>query len=204
MSIVKQTDRFIRNTFINGIIFLIPLVALCWVFSGALGGIVAVISGAQNSAWVKAHGGLLLLLPTVLLLSIAVVFASGILVHLTVLARAKNWLERQVLGLMPGYDFLKSMMEEKLHVKENKGTPVLVKWQASRQLGILIDEQDGSAVVFFPSGAITGGGAVHVVAATQLELLSFSLNELENKLNRSGGGLLEQLTSDPLKASDPS
>ena len=34
---------------------------------------------------------------------------------------------------MPGYDFLKSMMEEKLHIKENNGIPVLVQWPASQQ-----------------------------------------------------------------------
>lgn len=182
----------IRNTFINGIIFLIPLVALGWVFSGAIGGIAGAVSGAQSNSWVQSHGGLLLLLPIVVLALVGFIFALGILVHIALLQRAKNWLENQVLDMMPGYDFLKSMMEEKLHVREKKGTPVLVQWPSSQQLGILVEEKDGSAVVFFPNSTIIGGGAVHVVHAAQITRLSFSLTELDNILTRSGGGLLEQ------------
>ena len=193
MSIIQQTGGFIRNTFINGIIFLIPLVALGWVFSGAIGAIVAVVGSTQNNPWVKSHGGLLLLLPIVVLLLVAFIFALGILVHVTLLSRAKNWLEQQVLDVVPGYNFLKTMMEEKLHVKGNNGMPVLVQWPASQQLGILIEEKDGRAVIFFPNGTIIGGGDIHVVDATQITRLSFPLTELDNILIRSGGGLLEQL-----------
>jgi uncharacterized membrane protein len=193
MSIIRQTGVSIRKTFINGVIFLIPLVALGWVFSGAVEGIVAAVESAQNNPWVKSHGGLLLLLPMVVLLSAAFIFALGILVHITLLSRAKNWVEQRVLDMMPGYNFLKSMMEEKLHVKENDGKPVLVHWPASQQLGILIDEKDGCAVVFFPNGTLIGGGAIHVVDAGLITRLSCSLTELDDILIRSGGGLLEQL-----------
>jgi uncharacterized membrane protein len=193
MSIIRQTVSFIRSTFINGIIFLIPLVALGWIFSGAIAGIFTLLGSAQNSPWVKSHGGLLLLLPVVVLLAIAFVFALGILVHITLLSRAKNWLEQQVLDMMPGYDFLKSMTEEKLHVREKDGIPVLVQWPASQQLGILVDEKDDRAVIFFPSGAIIGGGAVHVVDASQVTRLSVTLTEFDDILIRSGGGLLEKL-----------
>ncbi len=192
MSIIRQTGGMVRNTFINGLIFLIPLVALGWVFSGAIGGIAGVVGGAQSSPWVQSHGGLLLLLPVVVLLLITFIFALGILVHIALLRRAKNWLEHQVLDLMPGYDFLKSMMEEKLHVKENNGVPVLVQWPASQQLGILVEEKDGRAVIFFPNSGIIGGGAIHVVNVAQVTRLSISLTEFDNILIRSGGGLLEQ------------
>jgi uncharacterized membrane protein len=192
MNIIRQTGGMVRNTFINGLIFLIPLVALGWVFSGAISGIAGAVGGAQNSPWVRLHGGLLLLLPIVLLLLIAFIFALGVLVHITLLRRAKNWLEHQVLDMMPGYDFLKSMMEEKLHVRENNGVPVLIQWPASQQLGILVEEKGERAVVFFPNSTIIGGGAIHVVDAVQVTRLSLSLSELDNILIRSGGGLLEQ------------
>jgi uncharacterized membrane protein len=183
----------VRGTFINGIIFLIPLVALGWVFSGAITGIVSAVGSAQDSPWIRSHGGLLLLLPLGVILVVAFVFALGILVHITVLRRAKNWLEAQVLDLMPGYNFMKSMMEEKLHVKGNNGVPVLVQWPASQQLGILIEEKDDRAVVFFPTGTILGGGSVHIVKTSQLTRLSFSLTDLDNIFIRSGSGLLEQV-----------
>ncbi len=193
MSIVRQTSGIIRNTFINGIIFLIPLVALGWVFSGAIGGVLTFFGTAQKNPWVDQHGGLLLLLPLVIMLLLAFIFALGILVHIALLSRAKNWLEHQVLDLMPGYDFLKSMMEEKLHVKQSKGLPVLVRWAESQQLGILVDEKEERNVVFFPNSTIFGGGGIHIVNATQVTRLSMTLTDLDNILIRSGGGLLDQM-----------
>ena len=193
MSIIRQTSNIIRSTFINGIIFLIPLVALGWVFSGAISGILTFFGSAQNNLWVGKHGGLFLLLPVVILVLIAFIFALGILVHITVLSRAKNWLEHQVLDMMPGYDFLKSMMEEKLHVKQNDGIPVLVQWHDSQQLGILVDEKASRNVVFFPNSTILGGGAIHVVDATRVTRLPLSLTDFDNILIRSGGGLLGEL-----------
>ncbi|MFC0513049.1 hypothetical protein ACFFGT_02520 [Mucilaginibacter angelicae] len=196
MSLIQQTGNVIRSTFINGIIFLIPLVALGWVFSGAIGGIGTAIGTLQNNLWIKSHGGLVLLLPVVLLAAIAFIFALGILVRIALLRRAKNWVEHQVLDMMPGYNFLKSMMEEKLHVKENNGIPVLVQWPSSEQLGILVDQKVLRCVVFFPNSTILGGGAVHIVDASQVVRLPFSLTEFDNILIRSGGGLLGQLTAE--------
>lgn len=193
MSIIKQTRGIVRDTFINGIIFLIPLVAIGWVFSGAIGGFAAMIGSAQGNAWVKSHGGLVLLLPVIVLSVVFFVFVLGLLVHVALLRRAKNWLEQQVLDLMPGYNFLKSMTEEKLHVKGNKGTPVLVQWPSSQQLGMLVDEQDGRAVVFFPNSTIFGGGAIHVVDMAQVIRLPFSITDYDDVLIRSGGGLLDRL-----------
>jgi uncharacterized membrane protein len=191
MSIIKQTRSIVRDTFINGIIFLIPLVALGWVFSGAIGGIVGVVSGAQSSPWVSSHGGLVLLLPLIVIIVLVLVFVLGLLVHITLLSRAKNWLEQQVLDLVPGYNFLKSMTEEKLHISGNKGTPVLVQWPSSQQLGMMVDEKDGRAVVFFPNSTIFGGGAIHVVDIAQVTQLPFSVTEFDDMLIRSGNGLLD-------------
>jgi len=200
MSILRQTSGIIRNTFINGIIFLIPLVALGWVFSGAISGILTFVGTAQKNPWVDKHGGLLLLLPLVIVLLLAFIFALGILVHIALLSRAKNWIEHQVLDLMPGYDFLKSMMEEKLHVKQNDGLPVLVQWAESRQLGILVQEMADHNVVFFPNSTIFGGGAIHIVKAAQVTRLPITLTDLDNLLIRSGGGLLDSIEASKLES----
>jgi uncharacterized membrane protein len=191
MSIIKQTRGIVRDTFINGVIFLIPLVALGWVFSGAISGIAGAIGGAQGSPWVRSHGGLVLLLPVIILATVFFVFILGLLVHVALLQRAKSWLEQQVLDLMPGYNFLKSMTEEKLHVKSKQGVPVLVQWPTSQQLGMMVDQKDGRAVVFFPNSTIFGGGAIHVVDMAQVTELPFSVTEFDDILIRSGNGLLD-------------
>jgi uncharacterized membrane protein len=190
MNPVRKTENFFRKTFINGIIFLIPVVAIIWLFSGAITSVVSVFSGMKDNEMVKKSGGLLFLFFAGIILIIAVIFMVGILIHFTFLRKFNDWIEKQVLGLIPGYDFFKSMMEERLHVKSSKGKAVLVKWNMSQQLGIEIEEHaDNTCTVYFPHSALTGGGEVHIVSKEQITVLDMPLSELDEIFNRFGKGL---------------
>ena len=190
MNHLNKTRDFIWKTFINGIVFLIPVVALIWIFSEAIGGIASIFSELQNNSMIKTLGGPFFLSLLALLFLLAFIFLIGLLVHFTFLRNFNSWLERQVLGLIPGYDFLKSTMEEKLNIKSNKGKVVLVKWDQSQQLGIQVDEHpDGTCTVFFPYSSLTGGGEVHIVSKNRVAVLGMPLSELEETFYRFGKGL---------------
>jgi hypothetical protein len=65
----------------------------------------------------------------------------------------------------------------------------------------LVDEKEDRNVVFFPNSTIFGGGAIHIVNASQVTRLSITLTDLDNILIRSGGGLLNEL--DEKNATNP-
>src|SRR5450432_2041864 len=142
MNTVNKTKKFLRQTFINGVLFLVPVVALAWIFSGAIGGMVTVFGSMQQNESVKKMGGPLFLLLAGILCITAIIFMTGILIHLTLLRKFNDWLENRVLAMVPGYDLYKNMMEEKLHIKQADGKPVLVQWAESKQLGVQVEEHD--------------------------------------------------------------
>ncbi|MEP6750101.1 MAG: hypothetical protein ABJB86_20350 [Bacteroidota bacterium] len=190
MNTVNKTTNFIRQTFINGIIFLVPVVALAWIFSGAISGMVSLFGGMQKNETVKKMGGPLFLLLLVIIGIVAIIFITGILIHFTFLRKFNDWLENRVLGMVPGYELYKTMMEEKLHIKHGEGKPVLVQWAESQQLGVQIEEHSNdTCTVYFPHASLTGGGTVQIVAKKLITVLDMPLNEMDDVMNKSGKGM---------------
>ncbi|MES1220097.1 MAG: DUF502 domain-containing protein, partial [Bacteroidota bacterium] len=165
-------------------------VAVAWLFSGAVSGMISFISGMKGNETIHKLGGPVFLFFAAIISLAALIFFIGILVNFTFLQKINGWIEQQVLGLIPGYDFFKSMMEEKLHVKSSTGKPVLVQMSVSKQLGIQIEEHaNDSCTVYFPHSVLTGGGEVHVVSKNQVTVLDMPLSELDEVFNRFGKGL---------------
>jgi uncharacterized membrane protein len=187
---VKKTENFILQTFINGVIFLIPIVAVIWIFSGAISGIFSVMYGLKDNMFAKKLGGPIFVFLIAVIGIVLLIFLTGILIHLTLLRKLNSFLEKRVLDLVPGYAFFKSMMEEKLHIKDAVGIVVLVRWNESKQLGIQTEtHSDDTCTVYFPHSSITGGGSVHIVDKSRIQILNLSLNDLDNIFNQFGANL---------------
>lgn len=191
---IKKAKNYLLQTFTNGIIFLVPVVAVVWLFSGAIGGIFSLLLGLKDNAIAKKIGGPFFVFLIASLAIIFLVFLTGLLIHYTFLRRINGWLEKQLLDIIPGYNVLKAMMEEKLHIKEAAGIVVLVHWNESKQLGIQTEEHDNTTcTVYFPHSSITGGGSVHIVDKNRIEPLQLSLNDLDNVFNQFGANLGQYL-----------
>jgi uncharacterized membrane protein len=191
---IKQTKNYLLKTFTNGIIFLIPVVAVGWLFSGAIGSIFSLVFGLKDNIVAKQLGGPFFVFLIGLLSIVLLIFCTGLLIHYTFLRRIDGWLEKRVLNIIPGYNFFKSMMEEKLHIKDAAGIVVLVQWNESKQLAIQTAEHsDETCTVYFPHSSITGGGSIHIVAKNRVTPLNLSLNDLDIVFNQFGANLGQYL-----------
>jgi len=189
-----QENKFelVKQTFVNGLISLIPVVALLWLCSGFIGDIFTTISSLKESTFISNNGGFLLLIPLLLIALIVVILLSGLLVRHTIFKRIDEWFEQKIMNLIPGYGILKSMVEEKVSPTKNLvNKAVLVSWQNSKQLGVLTDTNENIGVVFFPNNTLTGGGSIHLVAMDKIKVLSISLDELDDLITKDGKGLLD-------------
>jgi uncharacterized membrane protein len=190
MSKLTTPKHFLRETFINGIVFLVPITVIIVLFSGAVGGAASVLMAMQKNELVKKSGGLPVLIVAALITVVALVFLVGILIRFAFFQGINQWLENQVLGMVPGYDLYKTMMEEKLHIKHPGGKAVLVQWKESQQLGVQIEQNDnGTCTVYFSNASLTGGGTIHIVPQSQVIELDMPLSQLVEITNKFGDGL---------------
>ncbi len=198
MNNIKKSEHFVKETFINGIIFLIPITVVLVLFSGAISGAVSFFVAMQGNATVQKLGGLPALILAAVAFVVALVFLVGLLIRFTFFRGLNAWLENQVLGMVPGYDLYKTMMEEKLHVKHPGGKVVLVQWKESQQLGVQIEKNNnGTCTVYFSNSSLTGGGSIHIVSQSQVTELAMPLSELAEVTNKFGDGLGKYLTAKP-------
>ncbi len=190
MNNIKKTEHFAKETFINGIIFLIPITVVLVLFSGAISGAVSFFVAMQGNTTVQKFGGLPVLVLVALIFIVSLVFLIGVLIRFAFFKSLNTWLENQVLGMVPGYDLYKTMMEEKLHVKHPGGKAVLVQWKESQQLGVQIEKNDNSTcTVYFSNASLTGGGTIHIVPQNLVTELDMPLSELVEVTNKFGDGL---------------
>lgn len=191
---IIKTKNYLLKTFTNGIVFLIPIVAVIWIFSGAIGSLFSLLFSLKDNAITKQLGGPFFVFLIGLIAVVLLVFCTGFLIHYTFLRKINQWLEKRVLDIIPGYNFFKSMMEEKLHIKDAAGIVVLVQWNESKQLGIQTAEHnDGTCTVYFPHSSVTGGGSIHIVAKKMVTTLNLSLNDLDNVFNQFGANIGQYL-----------
>ncbi len=192
----KIKFELVKQTFINGLISLIPVVALLWLCSGFVGDIFTTISSINNSTLISNNGGLLLLIPLLILALVVLILLSGLLVRHTIFKRIDEWFEQKIMNLIPGYGILKSMVEEKVSPTKNLvNKAVLVSFENSKQLGVLTDTNEDFAVVFFPNNTLTGGGSIHLFTIDKIEILPISLDNLDDIITKDGKGLLEVISN---------
>jgi len=189
---LKIKFESVKQTFINGLISLIPVVALLWLCSGFIGEIFTTISTINNSTFISNNGGLLLLIPLLIIALIALILLSGLLVRHTIFKRIDEWFEQKIMNLIPGYGILKSMVEEKVSPTKNLvNKAVLVSFENSKKLGVLTDKNEEFGVVFFPNNTLTGGGSIHLITMDKIEILPISLDDLDDIITKDGKGLLD-------------
>jgi uncharacterized membrane protein len=195
MNSVKTGKNYIRETFVNGVIFLVPVTVIIVLFSGVISGAFSFFISMQKNNTVQKFGGLPVLLLAALMAVVGVVFLVGVLIRFTFFRGLNAWLENQVLGMVPGYDLYKTMMEEKLHIKHPGGKAVLVQWRESQQLGVQIERNgNGTCTVYFSNASLTGGGTIHIVPQNQIIELDMPLSKLFEITNKFGDGLGEYCT----------
>jgi len=198
MSNINKSRLFVKETFINGIIFLIPITVVLVLFSGAISGAVSFFMAMQSNKMVLEFGGLPVLVLAALLFVVALVFLVGVLIRFAFFKSFNAWLENQVLAMVPGYNLYKGMMEEKLHIKTPGGKAVLVQWNESQQLGVQIEKNDnGTCTVYFSNASLTGGGTIHIVPENLVTELDMPLSELQEVTNKFGAGLGKYLAVKP-------
>lgn len=182
--------KFLNNTLLGGVLFLIPLVIIVIVLHKAYDIMLLLAKPVQQIIPADAVVGV----PVIDVLAILIMIVICLLVG--IFAKSKPamafyakidgiWLE-----LLPGYAWTKTVIGN-LTGAENLAQfkPVIVRLDDQRQLAFELERAaDGSVVVFFPGSPDPRSGAVAYVSPDRIEETSATFLEINKSLKHMGRG----------------
>jgi uncharacterized membrane protein len=123
---------------------------------------------------------------------IVICLLAGLVMRWSRVGSFSNWLERNVLSLLPGYEYLRMRMDDMLSGDERAVEhAVLVRFDDNTCPGRLMEEgPDGTCVVFIPDTPQTNSGAVVIVGNDRVEHLDIPYDRLVSSVRNYGKGLL--------------
>jgi uncharacterized membrane protein len=182
---MKKLFNKIKSTFISGIVLFLPLFILAailqkvYTFMFGFGHKIAGLLGLEKD--------FAPVLTTVLVILLFYVF--GLLVRFSMVTKAKEWIENNLLVYIPTYSKYKAKMMAKLQPGEDLRQPVLVEMNGAWKPGLLLTEEEDKSTVFMPTSPDTDFGEVWVVKSECVQFLAMTAKELKTSLLLGGKGL---------------
>jgi uncharacterized membrane protein len=189
--------RFLKSTMLGGLVVLLPVVVLVAIVVWA--GQLALSFVLPLFAWLpdKSVGGVSVTVLAAVLALVICCFFAGLLAETTIIRRLTKLAERLALSV-PGYALMKNVGANLVGIEgKNLAKTVLVRFEGSYQLGILMETlTDGRHVVFVPGVPRALVGTLHIVAADRVQVLAMSVTTALDTLGRLGVGLQETWAKD--------
>lgn len=202
---MKRIGNFLKATLIGGVVVLLPVILIYLILAEVLE--LAVVMATPIADLFPAGSFDKVHLPVVvaLFLIVGVSFVLGLLLLAGPGRAAGNWIERRVLGPLPGYRVVKSLTKSLGNVDgEESFKPALLRSQdGSREIIYVIENHDdGQATVMIPQTPTAMTGRIRIVDQDHIEPLNASLAEVTAVLGHWGLGTRELLAAN--KATDGS
>jgi uncharacterized membrane protein len=192
---------FLKSTTIGGLGILVPLVVLgaivVWAVQIALQVVLPVFEWLPD----KSVGGVSLAVLAAFLGLVVGCFLAGLFAETALLRHLGDRAERLAMSV-PGYALMKNVGASFVGIEtENAAKTVLVRFEASWQLGFLMETlADGRHVVFIPGVPRALVGTLHIIAADRVQVLALSVSAALDALGRLGVGLREMSVKEPVRA----
>lgn len=189
--------KFLKDTILGGFLFLVPILVVLaisakfWVKMSEIGHKLADTVGLRSTLGLNPG-------PIVaLLLIVLICFLSGLLLRVAFMKNIRNGLDMVLDKFIPGYEFYKITLEEKIRYRQTliTRTPVILTQDGIGQAGVITDElADGRKVIFIPAKPGTPEGQVFIVPENMLQRLPVDEMHLNKILQHHGKGLAALMT----------
>jgi len=160
---MKDLFKLIRVTIFGGVVFIVPVVLVLIIISKAFYFIRAVINPfIPEGSTIGGGLGLHTLLAILILLAIC--FAAGLLARTKAARSFVTWIEKNILDIMPGYRFMKSMGLAATGLEEQDMKVVLARVDDGWQISFLIEQiNENMYTVFIPGAPSPWSGSIYHV-----------------------------------------
>lgn len=190
---MNRIVAFFKTTVKGGVWFLFPFVVLVIVMGKAQEITIRFVAPLANRIPVHSILGMGFVRVLAVVVLLVLCFIAGLFSKTAAARKIVLWLENNFLTKLPGYDFLKSVSGNLLHLeKEGSHTVVLARIEDSWQIGYITEELDnGVYAVFVPDVPMPFSGGLYFMTEDRFQRLKISIPEAQQCLRRLGHGSKE-------------
>lgn len=181
---------FVKTTVKGGVWFLFPFIVLVIVLGKAQEITVRFVEPLAKRIPVHSVLGMGLVRVLAVVILLLVCFIAGLFSKTQTARTISDWLEKNFLTKLPGYDFFKSIGANLLHLEKAGSRPVvLARIEDAWQIGYITEELDnGLFAVFIPDAPMPFSGSLYFMTEDRFQRLKISIPEAQQCLRRLGHG----------------
>ncbi len=188
---MKNILDFLKTTIIGGLFVLLPIILLYLALSETLGVLVLLATPIADLIFPGRFEETEFPVLVALVLLVLISFILGLMMLSDIGRRFGNWLERIMLGKVPGYNAIKSLTTGFTGSQENSSfRPALLKSaDGEKEFVYIIEEQDdGDLTVMVPWSPTPFAGSIRIVPRDRVKSLDVSMAKLTEALSQWGVG----------------
>jgi uncharacterized membrane protein len=187
---LRRVVRYVKATVFGGFVFLVPLAVLAFVAVKSAPLLRRLARPFSGIIPMNSLVGVLVADVLVVVMLLAACFVAGLLARLSLADRFIKRAESGLLWQIPGYDFLKTVIESVDPKGPSKLRPVLIHFDDSAQLALEVDRlPDGRRIVYVPGSPQPRSGSVVVMDEDRVEPLPMTFMAALRSMRALGRGL---------------
>lgn len=186
---MKNAWQYIRASVVKGFLLLLPVILVIFLIGKLWMMVHGVVLKFSHPLQIDRPLGYVLAIAITTLLLLVICMLAGFIANVAAVTKAKAWLEKNVLRFMPGYYFLKTMMQEKF-TDDAANTSAIVYMHGGWQPCLLIEEGlNGWNVVLIPVAPNLTSGRMYVVEKHRVKKINLPLDKMKDVVENFGKGL---------------
>ena len=188
---MKSIIEFFKTTVVGGLVVVIPLMILYFIFGELVDLLVAMTEPIIRELPFPAV--INVIIATLIAIGVVVIicFVTGLLVRTGWGAAARDWIENKLLARMPIYTMIKNLTHRFVGQSGEQFAPAEVDLYGSdsRLLGLIVEAlPDGRVAVFIPLAPTATVGQVYILPRDRVRELETSLGSVVNSVTQWGVG----------------
>lgn len=196
---MKGLADFSKTTIIGGLLFLVPAVLVVLLVKNAIGLVRKILMPIEKLVPAEKIGGVTLEYLLAVVLILLVCFLAGLAARTSPGAKLNAWLERAILGRIPGFSLVKRVTHEMANIETQSDFSVaLARIEDAWMLSFIVEKLDnGLLAVFVPSAPTPAAGSIYYLTEDRVKRLDVSVATAIQCIMRLGVGSKELLEGYP-------
>ena len=185
----KPKLNFIKTTIIGGVVFLVPLIFLIFIFGKAINFMMVIATPLADWLPVDTVGGIALANLLAVLAVIVVSFIAGLVARHTVASGMVKKLESKILMNIPGYTMIKGIKSGFDTSESEAMRPIAVQLGSAERIALEVEKlPDGRSMVYIPSAPSAWSGITQILPADQITYLDVPVTKIMELTEKFGHG----------------